>query len=180
MGLPAYQVEFFREFDAYKKSRTQEGKARLVHLNKGRQMGFTELVLRIIQYYCFRDYAGKHIGIQAGTNGALARANLYRFTKLFENIPETLTRKLRGNTLELQNGTTITAYSASEEALTGYTNFGAVFMDEAAKWSLVDDSKVINSVLPFINNNRSDLFMVSTPQGPAKVVLSNLERARGL
>ena len=168
MGMPEYQIEFFNEFDQYKTEQKKQGKARLIHLNKGRQMGFTELVLRIIQYYCFHDYAGKHIGIQAGTNGALARFNLHRFTKLFENIPETLTRKLRGNTLELQNGTTITAYSASEEALTGFTNFGALFMDEAAKWSIVDDYKVFDSVLPFVNNNRADLFMISTPKGPQK------------
>ena len=42
-------------------------------------------------------------------------------------------------------------------------------MDEAAKWKLVDDTPVFNSILPILRTNGADLLLVSTPKGPVKM-----------
>ena len=42
-------------------------------------------------------------------------------------------------------------------------------MDESAKWKLVDDTPVFNSVMPIVRMNGADLFLVSTPKGPLKM-----------
>ena len=39
-------------------------------------------------------------------------------------------------------------------------------MDEAAKWNLQDDQPVMNAIMPIVDINKSDLFMISTPKGP--------------
>ena len=51
----------------------------MFHILKGRQMGFTEIILRVIFHFCFSRYAGKKIGIIAGIHGNLAKKNLRRF-----------------------------------------------------------------------------------------------------
>jgi hypothetical protein len=139
------------------------------HINKGRQMGFTEIVLRIIQYFCFNRYAGKNIGIMAATNGGLANKDLRRFYRLFNNIKHVLTGPIKAHKLEINNGCIIEAFPASEEAMTGDTNYAAIFLDEAAKWKLVDDTPVFNSIMPIVRSNGADLFLVSTPKGPLKM-----------
>lgn len=159
----------------------QMRKALKIHIKKGRQMGFTEIVLRIIQHLCFTRYKGRKIGIIAATNGSLAKKDLRRFARLFKNISLVIktwisTRNRSStdigsggkNVMELVNDTEIEAFSASEEALTGDTKYGCIFMDEAAKWKLVDDSPVFNSILPIVRTNGSDFFLVSTPKGPTK------------
>jgi len=45
-------------------------------------------------------------------------------------------------------------------------------MDEAAKWKLVDDTPVFNSILPIVRTNGADLYLVSTPKGPVKMFYS--------
>jgi len=159
----------------------QMRKALKFHIKKGRQMGFTEIVLRIIQHLCFTRYKGRKVGIIAATNGSLARKDLRRFARLFKAIPSVIKSWISSrqrsptdigssgkNVMELVNGTEIEAFSASEEALTGDTKYKCIFMDEAAKWKLVDDSPVFNSILPIVRTNGSDFFLVSTPKGPTK------------
>lgn len=151
-----------------------------MHIKKGRQMGFTEIVLRLIQYLCFTRYKGRKIAIIAATNGSLARKDLRRFARLFKNIsPVIQTWITRGNvstengiikknTIELINDVTIEAFSAAVEAITGDTNYKCIFMDEAAKWNLVEDYPVFDSIMPIVRSNGADLFLVSTPKGSVK------------
>jgi len=159
----------------------QMRKALKFHIKKGRQMGFTEIVLRIIQYLCFSRYKNRKVGIIAATNGSLAKKDLRRFARLFKAIPSVIrawisSRKrsptdIRSggkNVMELVNGVEIEAFSATEEAITGDTNYKCIFMDEAAKWRLTDDSPVFDSILPIVRTNGSDFFLVSTPKGPTK------------
>ena len=44
-----------------------------------------------------------------------------------------------------------------------------MFLDEDAKWDLKDDRPVFNSIMPIVNLNGSDLFLISTPKGPMKM-----------
>ena len=160
--LAPYQIDFL------KKTERRKPGHKMYHLNKGRQMGFTEIVLRKILYECFHAYKGRKVGIIAATTGALARKDLQRLYNLFKQIPEVLDGKLTNNCIKLKNGTIIEAFSAHEESMTGDTNYACVFMDEAAKWRLQDDKPVINSIFPIVRSNGSDLFLVSTPKGPIK------------
>ena len=138
------------------------------HLNKGRQMGFTEVVVRILAHQGFSAYAGRNVGIMAATNGRLARKDLLRLYNLFAHIPQVLEGPVRGNSVRMRNGTVFEAYAASEEAATGLTQYGGFFLDEAAKWKLIEDKPVFNSVEPIIRSSAADLFLVSTPKGPQK------------
>lgn len=141
----------------------------MFHILKGRQMGFTEIVLRLIQYFCFNRYAGKNIGIMAATNGSLAAKDLRRFARLFNNIRSIVNGKITNKKLEMINNCVIEAFPATEEALTGDTKYACVYMDESAKWRLVDDTPVFNSVMPIVRSNGADLFLVSTFKGPVKM-----------
>jgi len=141
----------------------------MFHIVKGRQMGFTEIVLRLIFHFCFTRYAGSKIGIMAATNGKLANKDLRRFYRLFKNIKSVTKGPVKNNVVELIDETRIEAFPASEEAVTGDTNYAAFFLDESAKWKLVDDTPVFNSVIPIIRSNGSDLFLVSTFKGPIKM-----------
>lgn len=141
----------------------------LMHLLKGRQMGFTEIVLRLILHLSFSRYAGSNIGIIAATNGSLAKKDLRRLARLLKSIPNVVEQWIKTNTIRLVNGTVIEAFPASEEALTGDTNYKCIFMDEAAKWRIVDDTPVFNSILPIVRTNGADLYLVSTPKGPVKM-----------
>ena len=175
MPLTPYQVDFV---NSVIEATTNPGDvseiewlrlAHMFHVLKGRQMGFTEIVLRLIQFFCFNRYAGKNIGIIAATNGNLAAKDLRRFYRLFNNIKYTIKTPLKGRKLVLWDDTTIEAFPASEEALTGDTDYACIFMDESAKWKLVDDTPVFNSVLPIVRSNGADFFLVSTPKGPIKM-----------
>ena len=141
----------------------------MFHILKGRQMGFTEIVLRLIQYFCFNRYAGKNIGIMAATNGSLAAKDLRRFARLFNNIKGITRGKIRARKLELINDCIVEAFSATEEAITGDTKYACIYMDESAKWRLVDDTPVFNSVMPIVRSNGADLYLVSTGKGPIKM-----------
>ena len=174
MPLTPYQVEFFEEVVNHKKPKHGQSTVdalrdpHFFHLNKGRQMGFTEIVLRVIQYFCLHDYAGSKVGIIAATNGSLAKKDLRRFVRLFSNVRE-LMQSYSGNIVKLANGTSIEAFPASEESMTGDTNYKCIFMDEAAKWRVTDDTPIFNSITPIVNTNGADLFLVSTPKGPIKM-----------
>ncbi|GAG07747.1 unnamed protein product [marine sediment metagenome] len=132
-------------------------------------MGFTEIVLRIILHLSFSRYAGANVGIIAATNGSLAKKDLRRLARLYKSIPTVVEQWIKSNTIRIVNGTVIEAFAASEEALTGDTKYKCIFMDEAAKWKLVDDTPVFNSILPIVRTNGADFFLVSTPKGPVKM-----------
>ena len=172
-GLPTpptpYQLEYFQNVDATKEA-SKGLTANKFHLNKGRQMGFTEIMLYIIIYYCFRQYAGFKVGIIAATRGELARENLHRLKAMLHNIWDTVVWNTKGEEkIWLTNGTTIAAFPASREAITGLTQFKCIYMDEAAKWTLVDDMPIFNSIMPIVRAAAGDLFLVSTPLGPIKM-----------
>ena len=174
MPLTPFQVEFVKEVI---RATTNPGSMsesdwkrlhHMFHVLKGRQMGFTEIVLRIIQYFCFNRYAGRNVGIIAATSGELAYKDLRRFYRLFVNIPSV--RGVRTTKIfTIVNGTVIQAFPASEEALTGDTKYACIYMDESAKWKLIDDTPVFNSVMPIVRSNGADLFLVSTGKGPIKM-----------
>lgn len=170
MPLTAYQVDMFRRINKRTTNPGRGGRARyrFFLINKGRQMGFTEGVLRIKLYYSFGRHKGRRFGIMAATNGKLASKDIRRLYGMFKNIKSALTGPLKNNRLELVNGSTFEAFPASEEALTGDTNYGSIFLDEAAKWKLVDDTPVFNSIMPIARTNKSDVYLVSTPKGPVK------------
>lgn len=173
MPLTPFQVDFAMKVidgrakfgDAIAQMRTPL----LIHLNKGRQMGFTEIVLRVILHLSFSRYAGANVGIIAATNGSLAKKDLRRLARLYRSIPGVVEQWIKNNTIRIHNGCVIEAFAASEEALTGDTKYKCIFMDEAAKWKLVDDTPVFNSILPIVRTNGADLLLVSTPKGPVKM-----------
>ena len=173
MPLTPFQIDFaVKIIDGRKNfgdAVAQMRKPLLIHLNKGRQMGFTEIVLRLILHLSFSRYKGNNVGIIAATNGSLAKKDLRRLARLYKSIPIVVEQWVKSNTLRIVNGTVIEAFAASEEALTGDTNYKCIFMDEAAKWRIQNDSPVFNSILPIVRTNGADLFLVSTPKGPSKM-----------
>lgn len=173
MPLTPFQVDFAKKVIDGRKdfgdAIDQLRKPLLMHLNKGRQMGFTEIVLRLILYLSFSRYAGSNVGIIAATNGSLAKKDLRRLASLFKSIPIVVQQWIKNSTMLLVNGTVIEAFAAAEEAITGDSNYKCIFMDEAAKWKLVDDQPVFNSIMPIVRSSGADLFLVSTPKGPVKM-----------
>ena len=184
MPLTPYQVEFANEIiSSTKPPPPVNGKQKrynneldkflhrhhFFHVLKGRQMGFTEIVLRLIQFFCFSRYAGNNVGIIAATNGNLAKKDLRRFARLYKNIPIVVTQWIKNNTMMLANDIVVEAFKANEEAITGDTRYKCIFMDEAGKWKLIDDTPVFNSVEPIVRASGGDLFLVSTPKGPIKM-----------
>lgn len=173
MPLTPYQVDLANNVihgrEKFGDKTAQLRKALKIHIKKGRQMGFTEIILRLIQYLCFSRYKGHKVGIIAGNNGSLARKDLHRFSMLFNSIRDVVSQWIKNSVLKLVNGVIVEAFSASEEALTGDTKYKCIFMDEAAKWKLVDDLPVFNSIIPIVRTNGADLFLVSTPKGPVKM-----------
>ena len=165
LPLTPYQVEFA---ETVINNRAGTTDSRKYHLNKGRQMGFTEIVLRVIQYLCLHAYAGYHVGIIAATNGELARKDLRRFEELFAHVPELVYTPIANRKIVLTTGTEVEAFRASEEAITGDTFYKGILMDEAAKWKNRSDAPLFNSIMPIIDTNGADLFLVSTPKGPVK------------
>ena len=162
MSLTPYQIDL--------QKLVHSSKPQKYIINKSRQLGFTEIILRIIQHEALTGkYQGGKIGIMAGTNADLARKNLRRLYELFKLIPYMIKDTyFRGHLLHLSNGVIIEAFRANEESITGDTNYRAIFLDESAKWRLRDDSPVFNSILPIVETNKADLFLVSTPKGPIK------------
>ena len=176
--LTPYQVDFFdkiQEHVAVKKGMTPaqvkelQREYHFFHVNKGRQMGFTEIVLRVMVHYAFTRYAGYNVGIIAATSGRLAKKDLRRLYRLFNNIPEVRATKIKSDVFSLVNGTTFEAFKANEEAITGDTRYKCILMDEAAKWRIVDDRAVFDAIEPIIRAAGGDLFLVSTPKGPIKM-----------
>lgn len=159
--LTPYQKEFFNAIDNSTKHR--------FHINKGRQMGFSELIMRIAAYRAVcGKYRGKSIKIIAGTRGQATKKLMDRVKEFFKAYPELVNKEESKHDLRLvlNNGATFEGLPANPEAITGDTKIACIIMDEAAKWDLVDDQPVLNSIMPIVKTNRSDLFMFSTPKGP--------------
>lgn len=173
MPLTPYQIDLAEKVINGRKNFgdtiAQMRRALKMHIKKGRQMGFTEIILRLILHLTFSRYAGANIGIIAATNGSLAKKDLRRLAILFKSIPVVVEQWIKSNTLRIVNGTVVEAFAASEEAMTGDTNYKCILVDESAKWRLVDDSPVFNSILPIVRTNGADLFLVSTTKGPVKM-----------
>lgn len=160
-SLTKYQIDFFNTVDTTPHHR--------FHVNKGRQMGFSELILRIAAYRAVcNKYRGKSIKIIAGTRSAATKKLMDRLKDFFKKYPELVNKDESKHDLKLvlTNGTTFEGLPANPEAITGDTKIACIIMDEAAKWDLVDDQPVLNSIMPIVKTNRSDLFMFSTPKGP--------------
>lgn len=166
IGLMPYQIDFHKKIPRERQIR--------FHINKARQIGFTELVLRVIAFEAFHKYVGGQIFIIVGTRQAEANKLMYRFKRLFENIPYTLQEWKPGMSvtsvgpkglLALKNGTSVQALPSNSSAIRGETNVKAIFIDEAAHFDMVDDSEVLDAIEPIVHTNQSDLFMVSTPNG---------------
>lgn len=156
--LMPYQLEFFNLIDSQKQQK--------FHINKSRQIGVTELILRILAYQCFNKYKGGKILIITGTREKTASKLMSRLKQLFHNIPETLDDQKHVLKLRLKNGTEIEALPSNSDAIRGDTKIRAIFVDEAAHFDLIDDSTVLDAIQPIVFTNKSDLFLASTPNGP--------------
>jgi len=157
MPLMPFQNSFFKTIDNTKYHK--------FHINKARQMGFSELILRIIAYRAFNKYQGNQIKILAGTRSGATIKLMDRLKDLFRNFAHEIENNADNLYLELKNGTSFEGLPANPEALTGDTKIRCIVMDEAAKWDLQDDLPVMNSIMPIVDTNHSDLFLLSTPKG---------------
>lgn len=157
MPLTPYPLDFFKQ--------TDESTKHMYHLNKGRQMGFTELVIRILLFYAMTKYSAGKIVIMAGTRLDTTKDIFARLNTLIKNLAPYV-QSAGPNSIMFANGVEIITLPAQAEAITGLTKIRAILMDEAAKWNLRDDRPVMNAVMPIVRSNKSDLFMISTPKGP--------------
>jgi hypothetical protein len=135
------------------------------HVNKSRQIGLTEIVLRIVQYLGFSKYAGGRVMIIAGTREKTTKKVMDRLKLLFQNIPETLYPNTNPMNLHMTNGTVFEGFPSNSDAIRGDTKIRAIVVDEAAHFNLTDDSVVMNAIEPIVLTNKSDLYLVSTPRG---------------
>ncbi len=135
------------------------------HVNKSRQIGLTEICLRIIQYQVFHKYEGGRVMIIAGTREKTTKKVMGRLKQLFKPIMGTLEGNSNDLLIKLKNGSEIEGLPSNSEAIRGDTKIKAIFVDEAAHFGLVDDSVVLDAIEPIVMTNKSDLFLVSTPRG---------------
>ena len=157
MPLTTYQLDFFKQID--------ESPLHKYHLNKARQMGFTELVIRILLFYSLTKYSTGKIIMMAGIRLDTTKDIFARLSTLIKNLRPYVVAA-GPNSIMFTNGVEIISLPAQSEAITGLTQIRAILMDEAAKWNLRDDRPVMNAVMPIVHSNHSDLFMISTPKGP--------------
>ena len=135
------------------------------HVNKSRQIGLTEIVLRIVQYHCFHKYKGGKILIIAGTREKTTKTVMNRLKMLFNEMRWTVKDDKHDLNIKLHNGTEIEGKPSNSEAIRGETKIKAVVVDEAGHFALVDDSVVLDAIEPILHTNKSDVFLVSTPRG---------------
>lgn len=158
MPFTPYQIEFKNLIDKNLKSK--------FHVNKARQTGFSEIVLRIFQERGFKQYSTKSVKYVVGTREITTKKMIRRLKDLYRKIPDVMENNADKLHFELKDGTSFEGLPASTEAVTGDTKIAAIAMDEAAKWNLVEDREILNAYLPIVNTNKSDFFMFSTPKGP--------------
>ena len=118
------------------------------HINKSRQIGLTEIVLRIIQYHSFHKYKGGKILIIAGTREKTTKTVMLRLKSLFNEIRSTVVNDKNDLHITLKNGTEIEGKPSNSEAIRGETKIKAVVIDESAHFAIVDDSVVLDAVEP--------------------------------
>ena len=134
------------------------------HVNKSRQIGLTEICLRIIQYQSFHKYEGGRVMIIAGTREKTTKKVMSRLRQLYKPIDGTVENSSNDLLIKLKNGTEIEGLPSNSEAIRGDTKIKAILIDEAAHFGLVDDSVVLDAIEPIVMTNKSDLFLVSTPR----------------
>jgi len=158
MNFTPYQLEFI---DIIDKSDNNK-----FHVNKPRQSGFSEIVLRIFQDRGFKKYSTKSCKYVVGTREKTTKKMIRRLKQLYKRIPDVVENNSDSLYLELKDGTSFEGLPANPEAITGDTKIAAIAMDESAKWNRIDDQEVLDAYIPIVRTNHSDLFMFSTPKGP--------------
>ena len=97
VGLPQHpatmqSMKFMpHQLDLIKQSMTD--KQVKFHVNKSRQIGLTEIVMRIVQYHCFGKYKGGKILIIAGTREKTTKTVMNRLKMLFNLFIHTIQYK---------------------------------------------------------------------------------------
>ena len=157
-SLIPYQMEIFNLFDEKKQNK--------FHIIKSRQIGVTEIILRILAFQSFHKYKGGKIRIITGTREKTASKLMQRFKELFRNVPQLIEEQKYVLRIKLVNGTEIEALPSNSDAIRGDTKINAIFIDEAAHYNLKDDSVVLDAIQPIVFTNKADIFLVSTPNGP--------------
>ncbi len=158
MKFTPYQLEFIDIIDTSENNK--------FHVNKPRQSGFSEIVLRIFQDRGFKKYSTKSCKYVVGTREKTTKKMIRRLKQLYKRIPDVIENNSDSLYLELKDGTSFEGLPANPEAITGDTKIAAIAMDESAKWNRIDDQEVLDAYIPIVRTNHSDLFMFSTPKGP--------------
>ena len=158
MKFTPYQLEFIDIIDTSDNNK--------FHVNKPRQSGFSEIVLRIFQDRGFKKYSTKSCKYVVGTREKTTKKMIRRLKQLYKRIPDVVENNSDSLYLELKDGTSFEGLPANPEAITGDTKIAAIAMDESAKWNRIDDQEVLDAYIPIVRTNHSDLFMFSTPKGP--------------
>lgn len=169
VGLPEHPVTFqpmkLMPYQVDLADVILKGRHKKFHINKARQIGVTEIILRIIQYLCFHRYSGGKVLIIAGTREKTTKKIMSRFKQLFRNIEYVIKDNPSDLYLKLVNGTEIEGLPSNSEAIRGDTKIRCIVVDEAAHFKLIDDSVIMDAVRPIVKSNKSDLFLISTPNG---------------
>lgn len=158
MKFTPYQLEFIDIIDTSDNNK--------FHVNKPRQSGFSEIVLRIFQDRGFKKYSTKSCKYVVGTREKTTKKMIRRLKQLYKRIPDVVENNSDSLYLELKDGTSFEGLPANPEAIIGDTKIAAIAMDESAKWNRIDDQEVLDAYIPIVRTNHSDLFMFSTPKGP--------------
>lgn len=157
IGLMPFQLDFH--------NLVAQGRHKKFHVNKSRQIGMTEICIRELLYGVFTRYrAGTIVAVIAGTRVDTTRYIMSKFMPMIQRIPETV-KEQTDLKIVFQNGTTIIGFPSNSSALRSYSNVSAVFMDEAAHFDLIDDSVVLDAIMPIVETSKSELFVISTPNG---------------
>ena len=132
---------------------------------KSRQVGLSEVVLRTLAYHAFGKYRGKKIAIVLGTRIESTVEMFDRLKEIFRSIPDTV-QLVGADVLKLKNGTTFQIFPASRNSINSFSKIGAMMIDEAAFFNYEEDRVILDAYLPIARTNRSDVFLISTANGP--------------
>ena len=146
----------------------------IVCISKARQIGISEIILRIFLWGCFNRYKGGLIAIVAGTNSDTALALFGRFRELLNAIPQYIKSEKVGE-ITLTNGTRIIAGSSNPNFLRGLTKVRAVLFDEFAYFDRINQISGLSTIMPLIKSNGSDLWLCSSPNTTASAHYAVME-----
>jgi len=155
--LMPFQIDFHNQLE--------NGKHKKFHVNKSRQIGFTEICVRELLYSALTRYKEGLVAVIAGTRVDTTKFIMSKFTPFLNKIPNVLNDRTDLH-IRLRNGVEIIGYPSNSASLRGLSKVRAVFMDEAAHFELIDDSVVLDAIMPIVETNQSELIMISTPNGP--------------